>query len=61
MSNFSRDMESRLDQVYKGGAAEKFGFDDITKESQKGYHLPKERSETGKKTESEKNIEKIAN
>ena len=43
MSSFSRDVETRLDQVYKHGAAEKFGFDDITKESMKGYMLPKEK------------------
>ena len=61
MTSFSRDVESRLDQVYKGGAAEKFGFEDITKESLKGYMLPKEKDQTGKKTESERNIEKIAN
>lgn len=33
MSNFTSDIESRLDKVYKNGASEKFGFDDIVKGS----------------------------
>lgn len=40
MSSFSRDVESKLDQVYKGGASEKFGFSDIVTESQKGFIAP---------------------
>jgi hypothetical protein len=29
MSSFTRDIETKLDKVYKNGAAEKFGFEDI--------------------------------
>lgn len=29
MTSFSRDIESKLDSVYKNGASEKFGFDDV--------------------------------
>jgi hypothetical protein len=30
MRGFSRDMETRLDKVYKQGAGKKYGYDSIT-------------------------------
>lgn len=39
MRNFGADIEKKLDEVYKGGASSKFGFDDVasvTSQSDKG-------------------------
>ena len=33
MRTFSREVESRLDKVYKQGASKKYGYDEITQQS----------------------------
>ena len=34
MRDFTKDVESRLDKAYQQGAAKKYGYEDITKQSQ---------------------------
>ena len=58
MTSFTQDIESRLDKVYKKGASEKFGFEDIVKQSQKGYVA--QQKSTFRRNESERKIDRIA-
>jgi hypothetical protein len=39
MRGFSREMETRLDRVYKNGAQKKYGYDSITNLSQTALDL----------------------
>lgn len=60
MKDFSRDIESRLDGIYKDGAAKKFGFEEVVTESEKVGNPKLYNPDGSKKNKREREIEKIA-
>lgn len=57
--DFQKDLETKLDQVYKGGAQSKYGYDDIGQTAHKTHLIIDNTDERDEMTADDKMISKM--